>query len=195
MDVLAYQIFWSKVQYFATLFILEFLEDCHFNYCLAATSGWRSYKDRVSAMVNLIKNLSLNCVEFSYAIFMVHLLHICKLQIFHKFWVHVLKRSWRREPVWQNKMFEWDWERSLCMHPSIRNNFNKILGWHWFMKPNSKTKSMILMTCLLFEDELLQVKNRLAVAIMNQNPERLRCPMVLWVPSKILMCFQVKFYS
>jgi hypothetical protein len=63
------------------------------------------------------------------------------------------------------------------------------------MKPNSKTKSVILMTRLLFEYELLHVQNCFAVTIMNQNPERFSCPMVLLVPSKTLMSFQVDFYS
>jgi len=62
------------------------------------------------------------------------------------------------------------------------------------MKTHSKGKSVFIVAGGLTKHELLRVQNGLIVAVVDHNPEWFSRPVILAVPSKQLVNFQVKLY-
>lgn len=122
----------------------------------------------------------------------VELFNFFKLEVFNEAWVQILKLRWRCEFLRQQQMLEGDWKRGLCMEPSVRDDLDKVLGWHWLIQRHRERDSVLVTYGLLLQDKLLVVQDLLRITIFNVDPERFSSAMVSLVPDERSMGSKIK---
>ncbi len=187
--VLANEIVGRKIQAFTAFRLLKLPEDCQLSTREQICRG--ADEHAVIGLVKLVEDHSYNRVEFRSALSSIQLLDLIKFQVPNVPRVHVLELCGRKELVRQQQMLERDREWSLGLHPSIRDDFDEIVGRHWVVQRHSKADPVLLSGLTLLQDELLWVQYVLIVAVVHKYPEWLRIAMVLWVPGKRLVGFYI----
>ena len=107
--------------------------------------------------------------------------------------MHILDFGGRSEFLRKDQMLEGNWKHCLALKPSVRHNLDKVLRRHRLIQRDNEREHLLLSCHLLFENELLDMKELLRVRVLDKHPERLCLSMDLGLPLEIRSDSQLYF--